>query len=51
MIDLYHEFKASNIAQFGGGIAVKFETFDDKRFGSISLADCRHLWANARLLA
>jgi P4 family phage/plasmid primase-like protien len=32
--DLYNEFKASNIAQFGEGIAVKFEAFDDKRFGS-----------------
>jgi hypothetical protein len=30
--NLYEEFKASNIAQFGEGIAVKFESFDDKRF-------------------
>jgi hypothetical protein len=32
--DLYDKFKASNIAQFGEGIAV----FDDKRFGSSLLS-------------
>ena len=53
--DLYDEFKASNIAQFGEGIAVKFESFDDKRFGSslVSAIEKRktmpgtlHLWAD-----